>query len=324
MTSPGRSALKAAVVRPPPHVHECMPLTRVVRGKIGRGPADLPAAAGLEVSAAAKLALQRALRRRRYCASRRRTSPARPAPAEPRGSASMKKAWINYWVDMVTGGAFLLCVVTGVVFLFFPGLTRTSGGEATILGVSSAAWHWVHDWSGVVMTAGVGVHTALHLRWLVTMTRKLSRDERAAGAPGRSRERARIVSPGAAPVGAAAGAVAARRRSGCRGRVRCPPVAATSRRGAAVSRGDAGTAAAPGRRAPGGGAALRPQGLPGRRGRRRRSRAARRCRPDEPRRVHDDGHPVERQRRRGRQLVPGLRAGRRLVEQLVGRSVRQS
>ena len=121
----------------------------------------------------------------------------------------MKKAWINYWVDMVTGGAFLLCAVTGIVFLFFPGLIRTSGGEATILGVSSAAWHWVHDWSGVVMTAGVGVHTALHLRWLVTMTRKLSRDERAAGAPGRSRERARIVSPGAAPVVAAAVAAGA-------------------------------------------------------------------------------------------------------------------
>jgi NAD-dependent dihydropyrimidine dehydrogenase PreA subunit len=123
----------------------------------------------------------------------------------------MKKLWVNYWVDMVTGTAFLLCAVTGVVFLFLPGLVQTSGGEATILGVDVTTWHWVHDWSGVVMTAGVGLHLALHARWLANMTRRLGRDRRAAGAPGHSRERARTVSPGTKPLVAAgeAGAAAA-------------------------------------------------------------------------------------------------------------------
>lgn len=111
----------------------------------------------------------------------------------------MKKVWINYWVDMVTGGAFLLCAATGLVFVFFPGLLDRAGGETTILGVNSAAWHWVHDWSGVVMTAVVGLHMALHLRWLVNMTRKLSR-EHPSGAGVRP-QRAPVASPGAGTSG---------------------------------------------------------------------------------------------------------------------------
>jgi NAD-dependent dihydropyrimidine dehydrogenase PreA subunit len=112
----------------------------------------------------------------------------------------MRKVWLNYWVDMVTGTAFLLCGLTGVIFLVFPSLVQTSGGEATILGVSLSTWHWVHDWSGVVMTAGVGVHLALHLRWMLKMTRKLGSGEGgpAPAAPRRGGVRARIVSPGPA------------------------------------------------------------------------------------------------------------------------------
>jgi hypothetical protein len=79
----------------------------------------------------------------------------------------MKRAWLNYWIDMVTGGAFLLCAVTGLVFLFLPGLAQASAGGSTILGIDSVLWRWVHDWSGVVMAAGVAAHTLLHLRWLV-------------------------------------------------------------------------------------------------------------------------------------------------------------
>lgn len=86
----------------------------------------------------------------------------------------MKRAVLNYWVDMIIGVAFLFCAVTGIVRLFPEATTLSAAGAPTILGVSSALWATIHDWSGVVMAAGVGVHTVLHLRWLTHMTRKLA------------------------------------------------------------------------------------------------------------------------------------------------------
>ena len=58
---------------------------------------------------------------------------------------------------------------------------------ARILGISTAVWQTIHDWSGVVMAAGVGVHTALHFRWLVAMTGRLARGKtRATPSPARA------------------------------------------------------------------------------------------------------------------------------------------
>jgi NAD-dependent dihydropyrimidine dehydrogenase PreA subunit len=111
----------------------------------------------------------------------------------------VKKALLNYWVDVVTGCALLVCAVTGIVRLF-PEATSVASGTATIFGVSSALWATVHDWSGVVMAAGVALHTLLHARWLMHMTRKIARGE----ASGRSRSRTVPFgragrTPGAAP-----------------------------------------------------------------------------------------------------------------------------
>jgi NAD-dependent dihydropyrimidine dehydrogenase PreA subunit len=87
----------------------------------------------------------------------------------------MKKALVNYWVDMVTGVAFLFCAVTGILRLFpAETVSISSGGQAVIFGVSVAAWQTIHDWSGAIMAAGVGVHTVLHLRWLAHMTRRIA------------------------------------------------------------------------------------------------------------------------------------------------------
>lgn len=100
----------------------------------------------------------------------------------------MKKATLNYWVDMVTGIAFLFCAVTGLLRLFPEAtVTVSAAGEPAILGISTAVWQTIHDWSGVVMAVGVGVHTALHFRWLVAMTGKLARGRiRATPSPARA------------------------------------------------------------------------------------------------------------------------------------------
>ena len=86
----------------------------------------------------------------------------------------MRKALVNYWVDMVTGLAFVFCAVTGIVRLFPEATTLAASGAPTILGISTALWATIHDWSGVIMAAGVGVHTVLHLRWLAHMTRRIA------------------------------------------------------------------------------------------------------------------------------------------------------
>ncbi len=84
----------------------------------------------------------------------------------------MKKASINYWVDLATGVAFLLCAVTGIVFLFPSAVHTAIGSAPTILLTPALWWHKVHDWSGVVMVAGTALHLALHAKWIANMTRK--------------------------------------------------------------------------------------------------------------------------------------------------------
>jgi len=85
----------------------------------------------------------------------------------------MKKATLNYWVDMATGVAFIACGVTGIVRLFPATAAVSDAGTATILGVSSVLWTSIHDWSGVAMATGVALHLALHAKWLVRTTRQL-------------------------------------------------------------------------------------------------------------------------------------------------------
>ncbi len=85
----------------------------------------------------------------------------------------MTRAQLNFAVDAVIAVAFLVCAVTGMLFLLPPGALRALGlGMPGMLGISFRTWHWLHDWSGVVATVGVLVHAALHYRWIVTMTRR--------------------------------------------------------------------------------------------------------------------------------------------------------
>jgi NAD-dependent dihydropyrimidine dehydrogenase PreA subunit len=84
----------------------------------------------------------------------------------------VRRASVNYWVDFLTAAAFVVCAVSGILFLF-PSDWWTSG----MLGLSAATWHTLHDWSGVLMTAGVAAHLVLHWRWLWKMTQREFSDE---------------------------------------------------------------------------------------------------------------------------------------------------
>ena len=103
----------------------------------------------------------------------------------------MSRARLNLLIDAVIGIAFLVTAVTGVMFLL-----PASWQQAVLVGLSFHTWHWLHDWSGVVATAGVALHLALHWRWVVHTARRWLADARgelpdrrpaADGAPGPSR-----------------------------------------------------------------------------------------------------------------------------------------
>lgn len=77
----------------------------------------------------------------------------------------MKKANLNYWVDVGIGVAFVLSAVSGVVMEF-------AGPGASVLSVGYRWWDQLHLWSSVGMIAGVLAHLLLHWKWIKTMTGK--------------------------------------------------------------------------------------------------------------------------------------------------------
>jgi len=79
----------------------------------------------------------------------------------------MKKATMNYWVDLAIGASFVFSAISGLVFLLPGDLS------AGILGISYQSWNTVHTWSSLAMIAGVGAHLALHWKWMVATTRRM-------------------------------------------------------------------------------------------------------------------------------------------------------
>jgi hypothetical protein len=92
------------------------------------------------------------------------------------------KAYINYWIDVVIGIAFLLSIVSGLVLLFAPSGGyqggRNAGYGRTVLLLGHQTWNDLHTWSSIVMAAGVLGHLLLHWNWLICMTKKLFRRKR--------------------------------------------------------------------------------------------------------------------------------------------------
>ena len=102
----------------------------------------------------------------------------------------MKRTMVNYWVDLVIGASFVFSAISGLVFLL-PGDPATG-----ILGISYQLWNSVHTWSSLAMIVGVGVHLALHWRWMVSMTRRMLTPTGRKRAPKTAAEPARVGAKG--------------------------------------------------------------------------------------------------------------------------------
>lgn len=75
----------------------------------------------------------------------------------------MDKIKLNYIVNIGLLISFLVVLVTAI--LKWPGLIRKS--TLPITNIS-----FLHDWSGVVMTALVLIHLILNWNWIVAVTKK--------------------------------------------------------------------------------------------------------------------------------------------------------
>jgi NAD-dependent dihydropyrimidine dehydrogenase PreA subunit len=114
----------------------------------------------------------------------------------------MKRAFTNFLVDGVIAVAFLVTAVSGVLFLLPKSwVVSSAGGTPTMLGVPTASWLSIHDWSGIVMMAGVLLHCALHWRWIVNMTRRTFGRAAARRAPARRAADSRPIVPQTVPAG---------------------------------------------------------------------------------------------------------------------------
>ena len=98
---------------------------------------------------------------------------------------SVKPKW-NLALDALIAIAFLGTAISGLVF-FFDLADHGRSSEAWLL--ARDAWRSLHDWFGLAMVAGVGIHLLVHWKWiehatLVQLGLKGRRPQTMAGAAG--------------------------------------------------------------------------------------------------------------------------------------------
>ncbi|MGC9359887.1 MAG: DUF4405 domain-containing protein, partial [Anaerolineae bacterium] len=78
----------------------------------------------------------------------------------------------NYWVDVAIAISLLVSAVSGGLFLLPPEASVIGAdGYPRLLGLKLTLWSDLHVISSMVMVAGIGLHLALHARWIQQMTR---------------------------------------------------------------------------------------------------------------------------------------------------------
>lgn len=81
----------------------------------------------------------------------------------------VKKARINYWVDVGLVVSFIISLITGIVK--WPGLFRDLG--LSYAGLPMNLISKAHDISGLAMGLLVLLHIILHFSWMINMTKNL-------------------------------------------------------------------------------------------------------------------------------------------------------
>ena len=75
----------------------------------------------------------------------------------------------NILLDLGIALGFLVCAVSGVVFMFF----SVSGPDGAMPILSKFTWDMLHTWSGIVMSIAAVLHILLHWKWIVNISGKM-------------------------------------------------------------------------------------------------------------------------------------------------------
>jgi len=76
-------------------------------------------------------------------------------------------AKVNVAINLVIAVSFLLCALTGLVFLYSP-----AGDHHQDWLLTYATWDLIHTWSGIAMIIAAVLHFWIHWRWIVNVTKR--------------------------------------------------------------------------------------------------------------------------------------------------------
>jgi hypothetical protein len=79
-----------------------------------------------------------------------------------------RRSKFNLGINILIGLSGVVCALSGVYFLFFPGVE-------TLL-FTTYTWDVIHTWSGVVMTFAAVLHFAIHWKWVTKVFGKYWRE----------------------------------------------------------------------------------------------------------------------------------------------------
>lgn len=74
----------------------------------------------------------------------------------------------NLGLNLIVALSFLVCALSGIYFLFFPG--NQAAADPGLL-FSRLTWDLLHTWSAILLIVAAVLHFAIHWRWAVKVTR---------------------------------------------------------------------------------------------------------------------------------------------------------
>ena len=89
------------------------------------------------------------------------------------GSKKLNKhSQFNLAVNILIGLSGLICGLSGLYFLFFPGVSQVALAGDTGLIFSALTWDLIHTWSGIAMIIAASLHFGIHWKWVIKVVGK--------------------------------------------------------------------------------------------------------------------------------------------------------
>ena len=79
----------------------------------------------------------------------------------------MKKAELNFAIDLAALAAFILLLSTGFLIYF---VLPAGSGQLEIWGLNRHGWGEIHFWIAISFLLIIGIHFVLHWKWIKNMS----------------------------------------------------------------------------------------------------------------------------------------------------------